>query len=597
MDANLLRDLYGMGFCLIPCGHKSKRPVMEWKIYQEARPSWVETCEWYKPDLNWAIVCGKVSDLAVVDVDPRNGGDLNETIRELGAMDCLTVLTGGGGWHLYFKLYGRELASCSSWRPGVDLQAEGKYVIAPGSIHPSGNAYSWESGELPGIAPDILWTPRRRPAPTETRGAVEEIEPWVAQAMAHPELVEAGNQNDTLNRLAWYFARRVDEDIGVSTLVNWGRQLVNYDTSWCWTEGEIRAHVERVYEDWRKKQPEQRVRIKVGAGVKQESEKINPLLSRTRGPSAFMQERGADVEWIAEDFLAPGCMTEILGSVKSGKSTWICGLLWALANGEQWLGRATRKVKVLYVTEQEGKSMQATLKRGRLEGLTDQDIEILTMRDLFEVQGGWPRQVECMVEAAQTHGCKLIVIDTLARLAGLVGDEENSAGKAAETTAPFGAAKVAGLAVAFLRHGRKSGGNVSDMGRGSSAFSGDVDVIVGLTQKGRNHKVMEVKGRLSEPFDEYLKYEGGTYVVTQNPKEVEAEGKDEEARTVITTILCSGRFTIMGIIKEAARSGVTLGRKQVTRLLEDGNQSGGGFHKIDGKWGLRPVVLVGGTDA
>jgi hypothetical protein len=540
-------------------------------------------------ETNWAVVCGRVSDVAVVDVDPRNGGDIDAVIAEL-KVSTMAVRTGGGGWHLYFRLDGRKLSSCPSWRQGVDLQAEGKYVVAPGSIHPSGVEYLPVTPYVLASAPDILWSARRTPD-TPGRGAVEEHEPWVAQALAHPELVEAGNQNETLNKLAWYFARRVDEDIATALLVNWGMQLQDHDEAWPWIEEDITEHVARVFEDWRKKQPQTTVRINVGERA--EAPQVNPLLAKGRGPAAFMAERAEEVDWVAEDFVAPGCITEILGAVKAGKSTWICGMLNAVANGEPWLERKTRRAKVLYVTEQEGMSLQATLKRGRLEGLTEEDIVILTMRDLFEIQG-WKEQVHWIVDMATSLGCTVIVIDTLARLAGLVGDEENSAGKAAETTAPFNEAKAKGLAVVFLRHGRKSGGNASDMGRGSSAFSGDVDIIVALTQKDKAHKEMEVKGRLSEPFSAYLQYKDGTYVSVRDPRAVKAEAKDLEGLALLVDVLSTGGlFSIRGLVEGASRAGHTISRDQVKRVLESNPKT---FFCKDKKWGVRPVIVAGGDD-
>jgi hypothetical protein len=44
-----------------------------------------------------------------------------------------------------------------------------------------------------------------------------------------------------------------------------------------------------------------------------------------------------------------------------------------------------------------------------------------------------------------------------------------------------------GIAVLFVSHERKSGGDISDAGRGSSAIVGSVDVILRLTKPEGNH--------------------------------------------------------------------------------------------------------------
>ncbi|GAA0439417.1 hypothetical protein Aca07nite_49040 [Actinoplanes capillaceus] len=80
-----------------------------------------------------AIRTGRVCDLAVVDIDPRNGGAIDR-----GLMPATrAVRTGSGGWHLYYRHPGGTLAAKLRDHPGVDIKADGGYVVAPPSIHPS----------------------------------------------------------------------------------------------------------------------------------------------------------------------------------------------------------------------------------------------------------------------------------------------------------------------------------------------------------------------------------------------------------------------------------------------------------------------------
>jgi hypothetical protein len=82
-----------------------------------------------------AIRTGTISDLAVIDIDPRNGGRL---LPEL-MLPTRCVSTGDGGWHLYYRHPGSPLAKNLDHRghPGIDVKADGGYVVAPPSIHPS----------------------------------------------------------------------------------------------------------------------------------------------------------------------------------------------------------------------------------------------------------------------------------------------------------------------------------------------------------------------------------------------------------------------------------------------------------------------------
>lgn len=109
---------------------------------------------WMWPEANVGIAT--TDGLAVLDVDPRHGGA--DSLRELEEaheeLVTLTVRTGGSGLHLYLK---GDLPARNGFRPGLDLKAEGGYVVAPPSVHASGRRYAWLTpGEEPRAAPDWL---------------------------------------------------------------------------------------------------------------------------------------------------------------------------------------------------------------------------------------------------------------------------------------------------------------------------------------------------------------------------------------------------------------------------------------------------------
>jgi hypothetical protein len=119
-----------------------------------------------------AIRTGTASGLAVVDVDPRNGGQVD---RELMAPTA-TVATGGGGWHLYYRHPGHSLLPALPGRPGVDVKADGGYVVAPPSVHPgTRRPYRWVGGRgVDEMAPALraVLTPSPQPAPRALSGPV-----------------------------------------------------------------------------------------------------------------------------------------------------------------------------------------------------------------------------------------------------------------------------------------------------------------------------------------------------------------------------------------------------------------------------------------
>jgi hypothetical protein len=93
------------------------------------------------------MIGARVPDAAIViDIDPRNGGDLAELESRTGPLPTtLTAWSGrnDGGRHLYFKRPAGQLVS-TKLPDGIDLKING-YCILPPSIHPvTGDLYWWE---------------------------------------------------------------------------------------------------------------------------------------------------------------------------------------------------------------------------------------------------------------------------------------------------------------------------------------------------------------------------------------------------------------------------------------------------------------------
>ena len=135
----------GLGLAVIPLKPKDKRPdLRRWKQYQKRQATREEIRGWFSEgDRNVGVVCGGVSDgLLVLDFEDARAyaycfppsGDPSLTPL---------VQTGGGGIHVYLRGELPDLPK--TLKPGLplDLQGEGRYVVAPPSIHPSGKAYAF----------------------------------------------------------------------------------------------------------------------------------------------------------------------------------------------------------------------------------------------------------------------------------------------------------------------------------------------------------------------------------------------------------------------------------------------------------------------
>jgi hypothetical protein len=164
-----------------------------------------------------AIRTGTPSGLLVVDIDPRNGGQVD---REL-MTPTATVATGGGGWHLYYRHPGTPAAAALPGRAGVDIKADGGYVAAPPSVHPgTGQPYRWTGqravAEMPPALRAALTPPPAPAAPppsgppaTRPAGGISSPAALLAAHLRAVQQAPEGRRRTTLYGAARGVARMV----------------------------------------------------------------------------------------------------------------------------------------------------------------------------------------------------------------------------------------------------------------------------------------------------------------------------------------------------------------------------------------------------
>ena len=162
---NAALDLSDRGYYVFPVRARTKFPLTAHGFKDASRDERTILHWWDRwPDANIGVACG-ASGISVLDIDPKVGADPADVILKLGLGHYpATVLTGIApersekypkslpgvrGAQLYFA-GGLKTGNLSI--PGVEVRADGAYVLAPGSIHPSGVEYS---GSLPKAAE--LW--------------------------------------------------------------------------------------------------------------------------------------------------------------------------------------------------------------------------------------------------------------------------------------------------------------------------------------------------------------------------------------------------------------------------------------------------------
>ncbi|WP_192772338.1 bifunctional DNA primase/polymerase [Plantactinospora soyae] len=143
-----------------------------------------------------ALRTGTASGVVVVDVDPRHGGD--DTMTTLIGAGLLPptahVVTGSGGRHLYYRHPGRPVVSRPMpGRPGIDIKADGGYVVLPPSVHPAtGRPYRWMPGRPMEEMPPAL-VAACEPAPAAPTAPVGPINTHATGGISHPDRLLAAH--------------------------------------------------------------------------------------------------------------------------------------------------------------------------------------------------------------------------------------------------------------------------------------------------------------------------------------------------------------------------------------------------------------------
>lgn len=150
-------DYASMGIYILPAEPNGKRLLQKTR-YKKPSTSIEIIKYWWsvEPNANIAIPLSvRNNALIVVDLDVSGivsgQASIAEYLDKSGQTlpETLSVITGSGGHHLYFKNNKRVAhRGCQHILPCVDIRAEDAYTIAPPSIHRNGNKYAVEVGSF-----------------------------------------------------------------------------------------------------------------------------------------------------------------------------------------------------------------------------------------------------------------------------------------------------------------------------------------------------------------------------------------------------------------------------------------------------------------
>ncbi|MFC4667129.1 AAA family ATPase [Seohaeicola nanhaiensis] len=536
-----------------------KKPCIEgWQSKATTDPAQVR--RWWKQFAHAlpGIVTGPRSGIAVLDLDRKDGKDGFATLRAMGhdpdGFAGPSLDTPTGGRHIYFRHSPGLRSTTGKIGDGVDVRAEGGFVVAPGAVNGSG-VYGQLSGSL-GDLPE--WPKRLKPPPRERKKSTGEKTglPFAEVVDALMAIPNDGTNPDDDGRDWWLHIGMAlhhetdgDEE-GREAFHNWCDQHRKYDfdkteAAWDSFGGEGRtaatilreaykhgwhnaaAHERRLAEDlelldecWT---PEELVAGSARAAL-EELDRIVFGDDQTESRLTFLSP--SDCEdlpsraYIIKGLLAEGDVGTIVGAPGAGKSLLAPYLAFKVAQGKPAFGRRTRQGGVFYVAAEDALGMRARVRALREEHGEADGFKLVTgVSDLLTK--GSPDLKE-LVKAIKRHQPALIVIDTVA--IAFPGLEENDAKSMGRVVAVARHLTRWGAAVLLIHHDTKDGAN--GLPRGHSILNGALDVNLFLKREDG-----AVTGKLTKnrngSTDEKLAFTVATIPL----------GEDEDGDT-ITTALC-----------------------------------------------------------
>ncbi len=346
-------------------------PGLLWKEYQKRMPTETEQAAWFaevhgKNPFNIAILTGSISKLVVLDIDSKKHPEAEEWLAKSGLNSPIKVRTGGGGLHLFYYYDGEPLSnSAGQIAPGVDIRAEGGYVVGPPSMHMSGMRYRWLTPEgclplgdpiptIPEWLLEKIKTKKELPKTIPVSG--ERVIPQ-DKADAIVDLIlpyyQAGQRHNLILALAGFLLKRNYRYTDVESLItqlvsgagdteDWDRQKAMATTQEKVTSGEL-ASGSAALIDLIGREPVEKLQDLFGSVHASGSVKNFTALD-----VAYMDIKQED--WLIEGLLPKAGIAMLSGHPGAGKTTFIIQTGLQMAAGQHVFGEfpVPKPFKVLY---------------------------------------------------------------------------------------------------------------------------------------------------------------------------------------------------------------------------------------------------------
>lgn len=352
MAANLTHALAlaARGFRVFPVMPQTKRPAEGFLWTRWATTDEATIRSWYEGDYaDHGVAVAGGNGLVILDADVKDGQPglrSLELIEMMGAELGFLVTTPSGGQHAYFRATdGRSTPSSVKQLaefPGIDVRADGGYVVAPGTPgydiladRPTPEAPTW-------LLDALRYTKKVRERNDGNPLIELDTEPNIQRAIAYlrdsaPEAVEGSGGNDTTFRvLARVKDFGISEHLAVDLLLaHWNEAKASPP----WQPDEIERIAANVYA--------------YGTGAPGKASALaefevvelevtdGDVKDRFADPGDFI---GADPpvrEWVVEGCLPRKQVTLLYGDGGLGKTLLAQQLATSMALNREWMGRKT----------------------------------------------------------------------------------------------------------------------------------------------------------------------------------------------------------------------------------------------------------------
>jgi hypothetical protein len=468
---------------------------------------------WWKIWPNANIGICPPPGIAIVDIDPRNGGT-----RSTAMVPTLESVTGrgDGGGHLFYKNPPANLPDIA----GIDIVTTGGYVVAPPSIHPdSGLPYKWVGKFDPARIqpwPRGLVSPADKPAVGRTDG--NHVSLYPSQVAWCLKRISADDYGDWIKVGQALQADYPDE--GFPWWVDYSKaskkfkgegdcakKWDTFDADGATTTRSLKFMAELASgEKMPKPDPAEEFPDDVEVDILDETPRSKPKQVKPSGPRSgqeLIMKKFKPIRWAIQNILPEGLFL-LAAPPKVGKSWLALQIALAVGSGGKVLEQqAERGGCLVLALEDNDRRLKSRLEKlgAAFEDLADVYFETVWPR----VDQGGVKQLDLWL---QEHPItRYVVIDVLERFRARRSAKENAYSADYDAiTALKPLCDKYHVTILIVHHTRKmEADDPLDMVSGTQGLAGGADgVLILKKQRGQNEGELHVMGRDLEQEGAYV---------------------------------------------------------------------------------------------